>query len=96
MASEKHKYQRLDQKKTKKKILGGGVFLVPQKMTFLKNSPRKARAKIFSTGVLDSSHGPLHYEKKKHWGVPTKNGGVLGVFRFQKNDLKFKVQKIMI
>ena len=88
MASEKHKYQRLDQKKTKKKILGGGVFLVPQKMTFLKNSPRKARAKIFSTGVLDSSHGPLHYEKKKTLGCAHKKWWCAGGVPISKKRLE--------
>ena len=75
-------YQISEEKKIQKIFLGGGLFLHPQKLTFLKKSPLKDRAKIFLAGVLGSSHCPLLNEKKKHRGVPTKKGGVGGVLNF--------------
>ena len=55
------------------------MLLPPQKLTFekLKNSHLKYRAKIFLAIVLDFSHGPLHYEKKKPIGMFAQKWGCL-------------------
>ena len=93
MALEILIYQPSEEKKIKKIFLGGGAFLDPQKLTFLKNSPLKDRAKIFLVGVLDSSHGPLQYEKKNMWVFPQKIEVLGGCLIFKKTTWNFMVRK---